>query len=111
LGDIDGDGLMLVVVILIIVAVGAAFIAAAFVIYEAPILFAEVLVDGALLAGMVRQLRRRAPTEHWTSGVIRRTWKSAVVLIVVFTIVGVAIPQFAPGATTMGEAIRIVSEK
>jgi len=110
LGDIDGDGVLLIVVILIVVAAVAALIACLYVIFEAPILFAEVLVDGALLAGVARSLRRRTPTEHWTTGVIRRTWKPAVVLLVVFTVVGFAIQYFVPGATTMGEAIRIASE-
>jgi hypothetical protein len=52
LGGGNGEGLVVLVVILILVAIGSALLASVFVLLEAPLLLAEVLVDGVLLVGL-----------------------------------------------------------
>ena len=102
----DGEGLVLVVVILIIVAALAALAASVYVIFMAPILMAEMLVDGVLLAGLARRMRApKAP--HWSIGAIQRTWLPVLIVAGVFCIIGFALEFFVPGAHSMGEALRI----
>jgi hypothetical protein len=104
-GDLGGDGdAAFLVIVLIVIAVGAALVASVFILVEAPVLLAEVLVNGLLVAGLGR--RTGAPGgPHWTAGVIRRTWLPAVVVAVIFGLVGFGLEQLVPGATTMGEAL------
>jgi hypothetical protein len=103
---VDGDGLVLVVVILIIVAALAALAASVYLIFMAPILMAEMLVDGVLLAGMARRMRApKAP--HWSIGAIQRTWLPVLIVAGVFCVIGFALEFFVPGAHSMGEALRL----
>jgi hypothetical protein len=106
--DGDGDGLaFLVVVVLIGVAVAVALGACLYVIVAAPALLAEALVDGVFLTTMARRVG--SPTHpHWLAGVVRRTWLPAVIMAVVFSVVGFGLEAWAPGATTMAEALRKV---
>jgi hypothetical protein len=55
----DGEGAAVLVVVLIILAIGAAVFASFLILLEAPLLFAEVLVDGALVMGLARRARAR----------------------------------------------------
>jgi hypothetical protein len=73
---------------------------------DAPALMAEMLVDGALMAGMARRLRP-IPGHHWTFTAIRRTWVPFLVTAAAFCVVGFALESFVPGATTMFEAVRL----
>ena len=108
IGKADGDGIVvLIVILLIVVAVGSALAAFAYVIWQAPALFAEVLIDGGLLVGFARRLRPKTE-EHWTAGVVRRTWLPALAVAVIFGIVGAALQYFVPSATTMAEALKAV---
>jgi len=104
LGDGDGDALVLIVVGLILLAIVTAAYASVLVVIEAPILLAEVLADGVLLAGLSRRFRH-CEVEHWTSGVVQRTWKSALIVALVFAIVGFALQLLVPASTTMSEAL------
>lgn len=105
-GDAGGDdGFAAVLVVIVIVAlVVAAVVAALLVLVEAPVLLAEVLVDGALLAGMARRMRLANPHD-WVFSVIRRTWLRAVVVAVLFAVGGILLSGLSPGATTVGEAL------
>jgi hypothetical protein len=105
-GDIKGI-LILIVVGLIVVALCAALVAGAYVIWQAPVLFAEVLVNGGLMAGMARRLRPQ-PEQHWTAGVIRRTWFPALLVAITFCAVGATLAYFVPGAHSMGQAVKLV---
>ncbi len=55
----------------IALAVGVA-LASLYVIYIAPLIFAELLVDGALSYALFRHLRGKDP-QHWLAGTLRRT--------------------------------------
>ena len=100
-GNIDAKGILIVVVvILILIAVGSALFAAVYVIWEAPALFAEVLVNGSLLVGLARRMRA-TPGEHWTAGVIRRTWIPAGLVALALTLVGAGLTYLVPGATEL----------
>lgn len=55
-----------------IVAVAAIALSSLFVIYSAPLLFAELLIDGALAASLYRRLRG-IDARHWLETAVRRT--------------------------------------
>ena len=100
----DGDGLVLVVVGLILVAIGTAAYASILVVFQAPLLLAEVLVDGVLLAGLSRRFKN-CEVEHWATGATKRTWKAALGVAIAFGVVGFALQMLVPGASTMSEAV------
>lgn len=110
LGGGDGDGAAVVVVVLIVVALGSALVASLFVLIEAPALLAEILVDGVLLVGLARRIDPRT-SPHWTAGVIRRTIFPLLAVAVCFAVVGYGLAHVVPKATTMGEAMRMVSSR
>jgi hypothetical protein len=100
-GGVDGEGI--VVVLLIVVALGAALLAGGFVLYQAPVIMAEILVDGALFLGLAKRIDR-LETRHWLATAIRRTWIPLVLVTVTFMLVGAALESVVPGATTMSQA-------
>lgn len=108
-GGVDvgqADALVLVVLGLILVAILSAAYASVLIVFQAPILLAEVLADGVLLAGLSRRFKS-SDVEHWTTGAVRRTWKSALFVALVFLAVGLALQLLVPDATTMSEAFWI----
>ncbi len=106
--DFGGDDgcAVVVVVLLIIAAVGSAVVACAWLVADAPVLLAELLVDGAILAAVAPGVHR-ADWPHWLGGVVRRTWGKALGLMLIFSLVGLALASVEPGARTMGEAFRM----
>jgi hypothetical protein len=102
--DLD-EGIFLVV----LAAVAAVVLGAVFyVIYLAPLLLAEVLVDGVLLAAFYRRLKRPEP-EHWALCAVRRTWIPAIIVAVTFFFAGVIFQSLAPEARSIGGVWKSVS--
>ena len=102
--DLD-EGIFLVV----LAAVAAVILGAAFyVIYLAPLLLAEVLVDGVLLVGFYKRLKRPQP-EHWALCAVRRTWLPAIIVAVTFFFAGVIFQSLAPEARSIGGVWKSVS--
>jgi hypothetical protein len=89
-------------VVLAIAAVVAGLVASFYVIYIAPSLLAEILVDGALVAGLYKRVNH-AEQRHWLSGAVRQTVIPAILVAVFFTIAGVAFHKAVPEAHTVGE--------
>jgi hypothetical protein len=59
--------------LILLILVGVVVLASFFLVYSAPLLFAELLVDGALGTGLYRRLRRIEP-RAWLETALRRTW-------------------------------------
>jgi hypothetical protein len=78
---------------------------AVFVIWASPALFAEVLLDAAVVGAVYRRARRR-PRSHWLRGVFRRTWMPAATLCLVLAIAGFALQITNPGAHSLGAVVR-----
>ena len=91
----------------IALAIGIA-LASLYVIYIAPILFAEVLVDGALSYALFRHLRGQDP-QHWLSSTFRRTALPFAATAVFLIAVGVAMAAYAPGARSIGQVLKFDS--
>lgn len=87
----------------IALAVGLA-LASLYVVYIAPVLFAEVLVDGALSYALFRHLRGQDPA-HWLASTVRRTVLPFAATAVFVALVGAAMAAYAPGAQSIGQVM------
>jgi len=89
-------------IVLALLALFGGLLASLYVVYIAPGLLAEILIDGALIAGLykrVQQLEQR----NWLRTAVRRTLLPAVLAVIFFTIAGAALQKAAPEARSMGE--------
>ncbi len=90
-------------IVLAVVALIGALLASLYVVYIAPALLAEILVDGALVAGLYKRVKRNQE-RHWLRAAVRQTVVPAVLVIVFFTVAGLALQKAVPGAHTIGQA-------
>lgn len=103
--EADDLAIPLLAITLVIGAVIGLALACFYLIYLAPILFAEVLVDGALSYALVRHLRGQSP-QHWLSSTLRRTALPFAATALFLAAVGAAMAAYAPNATSVGEVIQ-----
>lgn len=96
--DLDEDGLKLLPVFAVIAIIVGLF-AAVGVIWSAPHLLAEILVDGAIAGGAYQRLKQTG----WTGGIISRTWKPMLAIFLAFVLLGFAGHYFKPGADSIGD--------
>ena len=102
--DLDEGIFLIVLAAVAAVVMGAAF----YVIYLAPLLLAEVLVDGVLLVAFYKRLKGPEP-EHWALCAVKRTWIPAIVVAVTFFFAGVIFQSLAPDARSIGGVWKSVS--
>lgn len=91
-----------------LVALGLALglaLASFYVVYLAPVLFAELLLDGVLSYTLYRRLRQ-AERRHWLTTAVYRTALPFALTAVFLVVVGAALSAWAPGAHSLGEAVR-----
>lgn len=90
---------------LIVLVVSAAIVCSSlFIIYSAPILFAELLVDGVLSASLYRRLRG-LETRHWLETALRRTALPFALTAVIVSVSGWGMTLYVPGAHSIGDVI------
>jgi hypothetical protein len=104
----DADELAIPVAV-IALAIGLA-VASLYVVYIAPVLFAEVLVDGALSYALFRHLRRD-DRPMWLLSAMRHTLLPFLATGVFLAVVGGAMSAYAPGAKSVGQVIAYASAK
>ncbi len=97
--DLDGDDLFWIIVV-VVAAFGGA-IAIGYVIWIAPTLLAEAVVNGAV-AGKVYHGMQKRDHEFWTEEVFKRTILSGIVVIVCAIVAGYAFNRIAPEAMSIG---------
>jgi len=73
-------------------------------IYSAPVLFAELMLDGVLSASLYHRLRG-LETRHWLETVVRRTAWPFLVTALMVSALGLGMALYAPGAHTLGEVM------
>ena len=95
--DLD-DGIIVVVPA---VAALAAALASMYVIYVAPALFAELLLDGIVVTALYHRIQR-VERRHWLRCVIRRTWIPALLTALTFSIAGHLMQRAVPEAPSIG---------
>jgi len=75
-----------------------------FVVWSAPILFAEILVDALLAAGLYRRLRIMHP-RHWMRAALKRTLLPFFLTTLAVTGAGWGMQAWAPDARSLGEVL------
>lgn len=90
--------------LVVLVLIGAMAFSSLFMVYSAPALFAELLVDGVLSASLYRRLRG-LETRHWLETALRRTALPFVLTAVIVSASGWGMALYAPEAHSIGEVI------
>lgn len=91
--------------IILLVVAGALFFFLFFLVYSAPLLFAELLVDGALAVSLYRRLRG-VESPHWLHTAIRKTFWPFFATAIVFAGSGWGLSLYAPKAHSIGDVIK-----
>ena len=92
-------------ILVVILALFGALWATLTIISGAPTLFAELLLDGLLGAGLYTRLRH-LQQRHWLATALRKTaWQFAGVALLL-SLFGVVVHWYAPEATSIGEIFR-----
>jgi hypothetical protein len=99
---VDADELA-IPLLAVALALGLA-LASLYVVYIAPLLFAELLVDGALSYALYRRLYGQDP-QHWLAHAWRRTRWPFAATAVFLCVSGLALAAYAPGAASLGDVV------
>jgi hypothetical protein len=103
--DLEEGWLLVIAVVAFIGGIVAAF----YIVYIAPSLLAEILLDGALVAGLYRRVKR-IEQRHWLRAAVRRTLVPALLAAMFFTVAGYALQRAVPEAHSIGEVWTHVRE-
>lgn len=96
------DGIFVAIAIAI---AAAAALGAVWLVWAAPTLFAEILLDATLSAGLYRRLRH-LQAEHWLVTAVRRTCWPFLLTAIVVAAVGALVQALVPGADSIGDLLR-----
>ena len=103
LGDIvDVDAAAIPVVLALLVL--ALLLSSLFVVWSAPALFAELLLDGVLASGLYRRLKH-IETRHWLQTAVRKTAWPFLLTALALGAGGFALQSFAPHADSIGDVL------
>jgi hypothetical protein len=83
-------------------------LASLYVIYIAPVLLAEAVVDGALSFGLYRCICGR-DAEHWLATAVRRSVMPFIATGVFLAVAGATMSAYVPGARSIGDVVRGVA--
>jgi hypothetical protein len=104
-GEAEEFAVPLIILILLVTVI----LSSVFVIYSAPILFAELLLDSLLAAGLYKKLRG-AEESNWFPTAIRRTIIPMLITTFVFTLSGYILQSYLPKANSLGDAIKMIQK-
>ena len=80
-------------------------LALAFVVYAAPVLLAEVALDGAVV-GVVYSRLRKTDARSWIVSAVRRTWLPALAVVAAVGVAGWLLQRAVPEAVSIGGVLR-----
>lgn len=104
-GDADlDDGWVWLIVVSLMLA-GGTLLAAVYVIYIAPALLAEVLLDVLLVSGLYRGLRG-LERRHWLRSALRHTWMPVTAVLILSVAAGYGAQHLRPDADSIGDLFR-----
>ena len=101
---LDGADDFAIPLVVVALALGLA-LASLYVVYVAPILFAELLVDGALSYALYRKIKT-ADSPHWLTSSVRRTALPFFLTACFVALAGAGMAAYAPGAQTLGQVMK-----
>jgi hypothetical protein len=102
--DADADALVLLPAALVIVGV----VAVVAVIWTAPALLAELLLDALLVSGLYRRLRN-VEAQPILGAAVRRTWMPATAVALVLAGSGFVMQRLVPSADSIGDVVRALA--
>jgi len=106
--NLDDEGCVFFLLALALIVAGT--LAALYVVYAAPLLLAEILVEGVLLSGLHRGMKKaRRDGGYWLGAALRRTWLPVLLTLLTFSASGYLLQRAAPRARSIGEAWRMVT--
>ena len=106
--DVD-DGLAIIAVVIAVALAACALAACLYVVWVAPILLAEILVDALLVAGVARGLKN-AHGQHWLRSALRATWIPALIVFTFLALAGFVLEVAFPEAHSIGGVVKQFSE-
>lgn len=106
-GGADEGAIPLALILLVAALIAVLLLASLYVIYLAPALFAELLVDGALSASLYRRMRG-LQTRHWLESALRRTALPFLLTAIGLGLAGHGLHVLAPEAHSLGEVVRVM---
>jgi hypothetical protein len=106
--DVDSEGCVFFLLAVALIVAGVC--ASLYVVYAAPLLLAEILVEGVLLSGLYRGMKRARREGHgdWLGAAMRRTWLPVLLTLLTFASAGYLLQRAAPRARSIGEAFHAV---
>jgi hypothetical protein len=105
LPDLGDDGVVpLVILGLILALLLAVFGVGVYLIWQAPLLLAEVAFEAAMAAGLVRSVRK-VGDPGWVGGALSASWKPFALILVLSISAAVLAEKFAPEARTLPQAV------
>ena len=105
--DVDSEGCVFFLLALALVVAGVC--ASLYVVYAAPLLLAEILVEGVLLSGLYRGMKSARDGGDWLGAALRRTWLPVLLTLITFASAGYLLQRAAPRARSIGEAWKTVN--
>ena len=91
-------------VILLLGALLAGLLVCVYIIWTAPTLLAELLLDGLILNRLYKGLQHERNV-HWALTALRRTWFPALLLAACLSVAGFALQRLAPEAHSIGPVL------
>lgn len=104
-----GDADEFAIPLILLAALAALLLSSLWVVYSAPVLFAELLVDGALSATLYRRLRG-VEQRYWLRTAINRTWWPFVLTAAIVGAAGWGLQQLVPEADSIGGVLHARAE-
>lgn len=95
----------LAVPLFVLILLAGLVLSSLYVVYSAPVLFAELLLDGMLAAGLYHRLRG-IESRYWLETALRNTLWPFMLTALVFFVAGWALGQYAPGADSLGAVLQ-----
>lgn len=105
-----GESDELAIPLLVVAFVVGAVMASLYVVYLAPLLFAELLFDGVLAFTLYRHLRL-TDRQHWLHTALKRTALPFAITAIFLALIGAGMANWAPGARTLGEVMQHQSNR
>ena len=105
--DLDVDDDFAKILLLALVVIVLLFLTS-YVIYIAPSLLAEVLVDGVLASGLYRHLKR-AERRHWMATALRKAWWYFLLVALLLMGAGAMMQSWYPAAESIGEVWELLN--
>ncbi len=108
IGALDFDVLTLILILVTILCAG--IMICVYVIWTAPLLLAEVFVDGIVMTAVYKRIHA-VGQPYWAFSAIRRTWLPAVLLAAFFSLAGFAMHRVAPDAPSIGRVFEEIARR